>query len=90
MRWGFSGDTKDYAFMLFAGLIVFNAFAECLKKGPTLITANPNFVKKVVFPLEILPVVMAIAAMTHALISIAVRVKSEDLLKYSLGPCVNG
>ena len=72
MRWGFSGDTKDYAFMLFAGLIVFNAFAECLKRAPTLVTANPNFVKKVVFPLELLPLVMAIAAMAHALISIAV------------------
>lgn len=71
-RWGFSGDTKDYAFMLFLGLIIFNAFAECLKKGPVLITANPNFVKKVVFPLEILPWVMAIAAMAHAFISIAV------------------
>lgn len=72
MRWGFSGDTKDYAFMLFAGLIVYNAFAECLKKAPTLVTANPNFVKKVVFPLEILPWIMAIAAMIHALICIAV------------------
>lgn len=72
MRWGFSGDTKDYAFMLFAGLIVYDAFAECLKKAPTLVTANPNFVKKVVFPLEILPWIMAIAAMIHALISVAV------------------
>ena len=71
-RWGFSGDTKDYAFMLFLGLIIFNVFAECLKKGPVLITGNPNFVKKVVFPLEILPWVMTIAAMAHALISIGV------------------
>lgn len=71
-RWGVAGDTKDYAFMLFAGLIIFNAFAECLKRAPTLITANPNFVKKVVFPLEILPLVMALTAFLHALISITV------------------
>jgi lipopolysaccharide transport system permease protein len=71
-RWGFAGGTGDYALMLFAGLVVFNTFAECLAKAPTLITANPNFVKKVVFPLETLPWVMALTAVFHALIGIAV------------------
>lgn len=71
-HWGFSGGTGDYALMLFAGLIVFNAFSECLIKSPALITANPNFVKKVVFPLEVLPWVMAVNAVFHALIGIAV------------------
>lgn len=71
-RWGFAGGTGDYALMLFAGLIVFNAFAECLANAPTLITANANFVKKVVFPLETLPWVMALTAVFHALIGIAV------------------
>lgn len=71
-RWGFSGSTKDYALMLFAGLIVFNAFSEVLTKSATLVTANPNFVKKVVFPLELLPVVSIITALIHALIGIGV------------------
>lgn len=71
-RWGFSGGTADYALMLFAGLIAFNAFAECLARSPLLIVSNPNFVKKVVFPLEVLPWVMALTAMFHALIGIAV------------------
>ena len=71
-RWGFSGGTREYALMLFAGLIVFNAFAECLTKAPRLIVANPNFVKKVVFPLEILPWVMSLSALIHLLIATAV------------------
>lgn len=71
-RWGFSGGTADYALMIFAGLIVFNAFAECLAKAPALITSNPNFVKRVVFPLELLPWVMAITAILHAFIAVAV------------------
>lgn len=71
-RWGFSGSTADYALMLFAGLIVFNAFSECLSKSTTLITSNPNFVKKVVFPLELLPVITVATAMIHALIGMAV------------------
>lgn len=71
-RWGFSGGTAEYALMLFAGLIVFNAFSECLLRAPTLIVGNPNLVKKVVFPLEILVWVLAINAMLHAVIGVAV------------------
>ena len=71
-RWGFSGSTADYALMLFAGLIVFNAFSEVLSKSPTLVTTNPNFVKKVVFPLELLPVITVATSLIHALIGIAV------------------
>jgi lipopolysaccharide transport system permease protein len=71
-RWGFPGGTASYSLMLFAGLIVFNAFAECLGKAPMLIVANPNYVKKVVFPLEVLPWVMALTAIFHALIGITI------------------
>lgn len=71
-RWGLSGGTADYALLLFAGLIVFNACAECLAKAPTLVTGSPNFVKKVVFPLEILAWVMALTTVAHALVGVAV------------------
>jgi lipopolysaccharide transport system permease protein len=71
-RWGFSGGTADYALMLFAGLIVFNAFSEVLSKAPTLVTDNPNFVKKVVFPLDLLPVITVATALIHAAIGLAV------------------
>lgn len=71
-RWGSSGGTAEYALMLFAGLIVFNAFSECLARSSTLITTNPNFVKKVVFPLELLPVVTVATVLAHAVIAIAV------------------
>ena len=71
-RWGFAGGTSTYALMLFAGLIVFNAFSECLVGAPSLVSRQPNLVKKVVFPLEVLPWVMAITAMAHAVIGIAV------------------
>ena len=71
-RWGFSGSTSNYALVLFAGLIVFNLFSECLIKSATLITDNPNFVKKVVFPLELLPIVTVANALTHAMIGMGV------------------
>lgn len=79
-RWGFSGSTANYALMLFAGLIVFNAFSEVLSKSSTLITGNPNFVKKVVFPLELLPVIVVATALIHAFIGIVVWVMGYTLL----------
>lgn len=71
-RWGFPGNTADYAFMLFAGLIIFNAFSEVLIKSSTLVTNNPNLVKKVVFPLQMLTVITVATALIHALIGLVI------------------
>lgn len=72
-RWNAGSDSKtEFALVLFAGLIVFNMFAECFNRAPGLILANANYVKKVVFPLEILPWVALGSAMFHALISLGV------------------
>lgn len=79
-RWGFSGSTWEYALMLFAGLIVFNAFSEVISKSTTLITTNPNFVKKVVFPLELLLVITVTTALIHALIGVGVWLAGYILL----------
>ena len=67
LRWGGAGDESDLAFALrlYAGLAVFNFFAECVNKAPRLILDQPNLVKKVIFPLEILSWVSALAALTH-------------------------
>ncbi|CRI59813.1 ABC transporter permease [Pseudomonas sp. CCOS 191] len=73
-RWGSEGSdsTAEFALVLFAGLIVFNLFAECINRAPTLILSNANYVKKVVFPLEILPFVGLLAASYHAAISLLI------------------
>lgn len=72
-RWNGGGDSKtEFALILFAGMIVFNLFSECVNRAPGLILANANYVKKVVFPLEILPLVALGAATFHMLISLLV------------------
>lgn len=72
-RWsGASGDKSEFALILFAGLMVFNLFAECINRAPTLVLANPNYVKKVIFPLEMLPWVNLGAAFFHMAISFLV------------------
>lgn len=72
-RWNVGGESKsEFALILFAGLIVFNLLSECINKAPGLILENINYVKKVIFPLEILPVVSLGAALFQVLISIIV------------------
>ena len=59
----------DFTLALFCGLVLFDFFAESLGRAPMLVLANPNYVTKVVFPLEILPVSAVGAALTQMLIS---------------------
>lgn len=69
---GIYDDQFAFALLLFAGLIIFNLFSECLSRAPGLILANVNYVKKIIFPLEILPWVTLGSALFHAGISFLV------------------
>ncbi len=60
----------DYGLGIFLGLSLFHFCAEVLNTAPTLILTNPNFVKKVVFPLEVLPAAAVGAAAFHLAISL--------------------
>ena len=72
-RWVAGSNSKtEFALVLFAGLMMFSLFAECINRAPGLILSNVNYVKKVVYPLEIMPVVTLLSAMFHALISLGV------------------
>jgi lipopolysaccharide transport system permease protein len=73
-RWGVGGEESrtQFAVVLFVGMIVHGLFAEVLNRAPGLVLSNVNYVKKVVFPLEILPVVSIGAALFHSLISLGV------------------
>ena len=73
-RWGIGGDESrtQFAVVLFVGMIVHGLFAEVLNRSPGLVLSNVNYVKKVVFPLEILPVISMGAALFHGLASLGV------------------
>lgn len=74
VRWGMGDEESktQFAVVLFVGVIVHGLFSEVLNRAPNLILGNVNYVKKVVFPLEILPVVSMGAALFHSLISLCV------------------
>lgn len=75
------GGLGSFGLTLFAGLIAFTFFAECLTRAPGIITASPNYVKKVVFPLEVLPVSVVGSALFHAAISVIVLLIAHQILQ---------
>jgi len=77
-------DKFAFALSLFAGLIIFNWFSECLSRAPGLILANVNYVKKIIFPLEILPWVTLGSTLFHAGISFLILLAFLLLIGYPI------
>jgi len=72
-RWsGGSGSKTEFALILFAGLMVFNLFAECVNRAPTMILGHSDYVKRVIYPLEILPLITLGSALFQTLVSFGV------------------
>lgn len=84
-RWvGQDPGKGQFAILLFVGMIVHGLFAECANRAPSLILSNSNYVKKVVFPLEILPLITLGSALFHTCISLIVLVLAQLLLTHAL------
>ncbi|MER2530070.1 MAG: ABC transporter permease [Candidatus Competibacter sp.] len=78
--WG-NGSLSDLALILFVGMALYNFLAECLGRAPSLILAHQNYVKNVIFPLEMLPAVMV----TSALLTLGVTLSVILLLQLTMG-----
>lgn len=85
-RWGVgnTGGHVDFAVVLFVGLIVHGLLAECFNRAPMLITGNSNYVKKIIFPLEILPWIALGSALFHSAISVVVLLILQLILVGSI------
>lgn len=72
-RWPGGGDsTAEFALQMFAGLVIFNLFSDLLNRAPRLVLEQPNLVKRVVFPLEILSWVALLTALFHAALALGI------------------
>ena len=67
-----SASILEFAVVLFAGLLAFGIFSENLNRAPSLMLQNPGFVKRVIFPLEIMPWVVLCSSLFHTAISLVV------------------
>ena len=86
-RWpGTSGNIADFAMLLSVGLIVHGFFAECLNRAPQLIVSNSNLVKRIVFPLQVLPWTMVLSALFHAFANFLVYVVLNLALRGEMVP----
>lgn len=76
-RWPNVSDPSMFTLLLFSGLLVFNFFAECASRATSLIVTNANYVKKVVFPIDLLiwvPIGSALFHITLGLLAWAILV----------------
>lgn len=64
-RWPQQPDGMPFWLMLYSGLIVFNLFAETVSRAPATVRSQPSYVKKIIFPVEILPLVPLGSALVH-------------------------
>ncbi len=85
-RWPGGGDSAlVFAMMLFVGLTVFTLVSDCVTRAPTLIVGHSHFVKKMRFPLEVLPISLLGGALFHAAVSVSVWLLAH-LLLFGLPP----
>ncbi|HBN1876904.1 TPA: ABC transporter permease [Escherichia coli] len=69
-KWGLSNEGNfDFAVVLFTGLIVFNMYADATNRAANIIHDNKNYVKKVIFPLNILPIIVVNSSFFNGIIS---------------------
>lgn len=81
---GVSTGISGFAVMLFCGLIPFSFFNEALSRGSQSILATPNFVKRVAFPTNVLPLVTTLSALVHAFISFIILIVMNFIFTHSM------
>lgn len=83
-KWGIGSESKtEFALVLFIGMIVHGVLAESMNNSPSLMLRNVSYVKKVVFPLEVLPWIVMGSTLFHALISVIVWVLFYVVVNHS-------
>lgn len=88
-KWGgMTQDKFDFALMLFCGLSAFNMIAEVMSRSCSLIANNTNYVKKVIFPLEILPTVITLSALFNCIISYLILILANLFLRGKISPII--
>lgn len=91
MRWGqleSVGAHGEFALTFFCGYVVFNLFQECTTRAPGLVIDRPNLVRKVVFPLEILPVSNLLAQLVYGAVGVALLLVSALIVTGKISPTV--
>ncbi|TCV79107.1 ABC transporter permease [Sulfurirhabdus autotrophica] len=71
-RWPQQNEVMPFWLLLYCGLIVFNLFAETISRAPGAVRGYPSYVKKIIFPVHILPLIPLGAAFVHTAFNIII------------------
>lgn len=82
------GTTASFALILFCGLLCFEVFSASVNTAPTIVVYNPNYVKKVIFPVEVLPVATLVASVMLCAVSVLVLLIASLVIQRSISPTV--
>lgn len=83
-----SGDTAAFGIVLFLGIIVHGFFAECFSRSPRLMIENANYVKRIIFPLQILPWTVALSALFHMAMNMVVFAVLASTVYHTFSPLI--
>lgn len=75
-----SDNPWHYALWLYCGLTLYQVFADPMNRGPGLVASRPNFVKKVVFPLEVLPISAVGTTLFYTLVSMLLLIVAKAIV----------
>jgi lipopolysaccharide transport system permease protein len=87
-RFGASGSGWEFALYLFCGVLPWTAFSEAVQLSSQKIVSQANLVKRVVFPLEILPVAQVLASLATQLFGTIALLVLALVIQRTLHPTV--
>ncbi len=88
VKFGGVDSTSNFALYLMAGLLPWGCLAEALSRSTTVILESPNLVKRVVFPLQILPVVLVISSLLSELVGFGILLAATTLVLHKVNPTI--
>lgn len=84
-KWNVDTSNKyEFALTLFCGLSAFNMISEVMNRSANLIAGNVNYVKKVIFPLELLPVAITLSALFNCVISFLILILGKAVVHHNI------
>ena len=88
VRFGLSGSGWEFALYLFCGVLPWTAFQEAVQVSSQKIVSQANLVKRVVFPLEILPVAQSLASLANQLFGTVALLIMAAIIQGTIHPTV--
>ena len=87
-RFGAEGGHLRFAVYMFCGMLPWIAFSDGVQRATMAMAENVNLVKRVIFPVEALPVNIALSALAQQLLGTIVLLAAALILQHKIHPTV--